>query len=153
MKYSFKNSSFGFKVLSVELRRFLNLWFKNMPQLKTPNSKLLTQGLSLGLVLCGLALVIGCQTQSIPTPANYSTPSFLVNQSRVDQFAATGGPYINPNLFELNNPPTYILKDEVPTVSPGSQAGFVVVVNFKSLTAGSGSVQGCTGCGTVALKP
>ena len=67
-----------------------------------------------------------------------------MNQSRIDQFNTNEWPYINANLFELNNPPTYTLKDEVPFVKPGNQAAFVVVNNFPALAsaATANNVQG-----------
>jgi hypothetical protein len=79
----------------------------------------------------------GCQT-SAPGFGAYSAPSSVPSSNRVDQFT-TGSTAINPNLFENNNPPSYVLK------TPGS---VTFVNNFP--TYGSGSGQLVPGAGAVS---
>lgn len=110
----------------------------------------------LALAAAGLVAIIGCQTQSIPsfTSGGYPTPSAVNNTNRVDQFQNSSTipnqAYINYYLFELNNPPTYTLKNGWHPFFPPSQqpSGVTVINNFKSLAGVSvGSVQGATGSG------
>jgi hypothetical protein len=99
------------------------------------------------LAVAGFALILGCNS-SVPPVGAYSAPTSVVNQSRVDEFQSTGVPpnpvYINPNLFELNNPPTYVLKNGWhPFISASIQPSSVTVVNnFKDLATGTGDVEG-----------
>jgi hypothetical protein len=80
------------------------------------------------LAAAGLALVWGCQSKIPPTSA-LTDPGTAENRSLVADFE-NQSPNINPDLFELNNPPSYTLKEA--NLIPGS-AAFVVVNNFKSL--------------------
>jgi hypothetical protein len=84
-------------------------------------------------ILGGLVLFMnsGCQT-STTTPGFgvYTAPNSVANSNRVDQFT-TGSVAINPNLFENNNPPSYVLK------TPGS---VTFVNNFPTYGSGNGQL-------------
>lgn len=120
-----------------------------------PNYKLKTRTFILAFAAAGLALVWGCQTRSIPsaTSGGYPNPSAVTNTSRVDQFQNLTVPnqtFINGNLFELNNPPSYTLKNGwYPGYPPGKVPSAVTVINNFPALAGivSATVQGAPGEG------
>lgn len=102
------------------------------------------------LVLGSFALFQGCKSSTPPT-GTYSQPATVLNRSRVDEFNSNQWQYINPDLFELNNPTpnsltgvSYALKDEPPLVTSTNKAAFMVVNNFPALAGAvtSGNVQG-----------
>jgi hypothetical protein len=77
------------------------------------------------IILTGL----GCQN-SLPSFGAYPAPASVPSSSRVDQFNA-GTTAINPNVFENNNPPSYVLK------TPGA---VTFVDNFVTYAGGSGQL-------------
>src|SRR5580658_3242294 len=98
-----------------------------MPSSFNPALKIATAVLAVFLAVGTLALVQGCKS-SVPPTGAYPTPNSLVNQSRVDEFQDSGVPqlyYINPYLFELNNPPSYELKEGWINVSGSVQPASV----------------------------
>ncbi len=107
----------------------------------------LTLSLAGLLVSTGLTLILGCNSSAAPQGA-YPAPGNLLNRSRVDQFqnlSPQKQPQINPDLFELNNPPTYLMNDaNNALIPPANKPAFTVVNNFPTLASAltSGNVQG-----------
>jgi hypothetical protein len=101
------------------------------------------------LAVTSFTLILGCNS-SVPPVGAYAQPATVVNRSRVDEFNSNEWQFINPDLFELNNPSpnssgiSYALKDEPPLVSSGNKAAFMVVNNFPALASAvtTGNVQG-----------
>jgi hypothetical protein len=93
--------------------------------------------LAVFFVATGFALILGCNS-SLPPVGAYSAPATVLNRSLVADFE-NNSPDINPDLFEMNNPPTYVLKS--PLITPGSST-FLTVNNFQTLATASGGVVG-----------